>query len=227
MGVTGNTSRCTSFRFNSFAASVVARGLSLPLTLPLSLPLALFMVVSAFSVFMSNEAGAQPKTPPVTVVQMQRLARYTMAKLEPDAAQVNPLASTISIHLPRESVKTVGDAVRYLLVRTGYRLADGLPTDVSDVLALSLPDVHRQLGPYTVTEALNVLLGATYSLEIDASRRVVAYRAVGAIGTDPVAMVSAVTSATPNTAASAATSVVASRELNADAPRPDNVPPRK
>jgi conjugative transfer region protein (TIGR03748 family) len=159
MGVT----RFNSIRFNICIASVIS--------------LALPFVLTAFSMIQSQTVLAQPKPPAVVVVQMQRLARYTMAKLEPDAAQQNPLASTISIHLPRESVKTVGDAVRYLLVRTGYRLADGLPPDVSDVLTLSLPEVHRQLGPYTVTEALNLLMGSTYTLDVDATRRVVAYRA--------------------------------------------------
>lgn len=159
MGVT----RFFQIRFIVYLATVLS------MTLP--------FVMTVFTLIQSQTVSAQPKPPPIAMIQMQRLARYTMAKMEPDPAQQNPLASTISVHLPRESVKTVGDAVRYLLVRTGYRLADGLPSEVSDVLTLSLPDVHRQLGPYTVTEALNTLLGSAYTLDIDATKRVVAYRA--------------------------------------------------
>jgi conjugative transfer region protein (TIGR03748 family) len=107
---------------------------------------------------------------------VKQLARYTTSLLTPDAAQRNPLASTVQITLPRESVATVGDAVKYVLLRTGYRLADGQPAEVTELLALSLPEVHRQLGPYTVNEALAILLGPAFTLDVDAGRRVVAYR---------------------------------------------------
>jgi conjugative transfer region protein (TIGR03748 family) len=217
MGVTGNTSFC-HITYKALPATLIA-----PLSLGLILPF-IVSLVTLCSVFMATEAAAQPKPPALAVIQMQRLARYTMAKLEPDPAQQNPLASTISIHLPRESVRTVGDAVRYLLVRTGYRLADGLSAEVADVLALTLPDVHRQLGPYTVTEALNVLLGASYTLDVDASRRVVAYRAAGssATGIAGTATPSSTPAIVPSTAAVSALkntpSVVASRELKDDTP---------
>jgi conjugative transfer region protein (TIGR03748 family) len=208
MGVIG----LPSFRNNVLIGSVTL------LTLP--------FVMMLFAALASLEAVAQPKPPAVVVAQMQRLARYTMAKLEPDQAQQNPLASTISIHLPRESVQTVGDAVRYLLLRTGYRLADGLPNEVAEVLALSLPDVHRQLGPYSVTEALNVLLGAAYALDIDPSRRMVAYRALNGDATNTTPVASALSSE-PSGVSTSGPRVVASREQVTTTPISTNPPSPK
>ena len=52
-----------------------------------------------------------------------RLARYTTSSSAPDAAQIAPLEAVVQVSFPRASVATVGDAMNYLLLRSGYRLA--------------------------------------------------------------------------------------------------------
>jgi conjugative transfer region protein (TIGR03748 family) len=131
------------------------------------------VIVGTVAVFCGT-AIAQPRP----VIPMQQLARYTTAVLNPDAAQRDPLASTISVSLPRNAVTTVGDGVRYILLRTGYRLAEAQPPEVNELLALPIPEVHRQLGPYSVSEALGLLLGAGFSMDVDATRRQIAYRSL-------------------------------------------------
>jgi conjugative transfer region protein (TIGR03748 family) len=113
-----------------------------------------------------------------------RLSRYTTSPAGPDAAQVDPLEAVVQVSLPRSSVATVGDAIRYLLLRTGYRLAapQAANTSASEILSLPLPEVHRQLGPYSVRTAMSVLLGQPFALTVDPTQRLVSYRT-----TSPVA----------------------------------------
>ena len=107
-----------------------------------------------------------------------RLARYTTGSSVPDAAQVDPLEAVVQVSFPRASVATVGDAVNYLLLRSGYRLAaqQRANTPESAVLSMPLPEVHRQLGPYSVRTALSVLLGTPFVLSVDPMQRQVSYR---------------------------------------------------
>ena len=94
-----------------------------------------------------------------------RLARYTTAAALPDPALTAPLALLAQVSFPRDAVATVGDALAYLLLRTGYRLGE---TDAAAgaLLALPLPEAHRQLGPYSVRAIAAVLVGAAYELQI-------------------------------------------------------------
>lgn len=119
----------------------------------------------------SGDAWAQQQTD-------IRLSRYTTGSAGPDAAQIDPLEAVVQVSFPRSSVATVGDALHYLLLRTGYRLGaplEGTPP-ASAVLSMPLPEVHRQLGPYSVRTALSVLLGTPFALSVDPVQRQVSYR---------------------------------------------------
>jgi len=106
-----------------------------------------------------------------------RLSRYTTTSATPEAAQVDPLEAVVQLNLPRTNVQTVGDAISYLLLRTGYRLGPQETVDpqARAVLAMPLPEVHRRLGPYTVRTALSVLLGRPFVLSVDPMQRLVSY----------------------------------------------------
>jgi type IV pili sensor histidine kinase/response regulator len=105
------------------------------------------------------------------------MARYTTVSMTPGEADGNPLAVIAKVHFPREVVVTVGDAVRYLLIRTGYRLLpqDRMHPAVADVFALPLPDNQRVIGPYRVETLLGVLMGKAYTLRVDPALRTVSY----------------------------------------------------
>ena len=81
------------------------------------------------------------------------------------------------VHFPRSTVITVGDAVRHLLLRTGYRLAgeDRLDARARDLLDLRLPDNQRVLGPYRVDTMLGALVGRSFRLVADPASRVITY----------------------------------------------------
>lgn len=96
-----------------------------------------------------------------------RLARYTTTSITPEPSALNPLAAVATVRFPRDHVRTVGDAVDYLLLRTGYRL-ESVDSAARDLFPLPLPEAHRELGPYRALTILELLVGEAY--KVDASQ---------------------------------------------------------
>ncbi|MCP3994765.1 MAG: hypothetical protein GY722_06845, partial [bacterium] len=72
---------------------------------------------------------------------------------------------------------TVGEAVRYLLQRSGYRLptAESIGPDTVVLFGLPLPAVHRSLGPMTLRDALATLAGPAFYLVQDPVHRLITF----------------------------------------------------
>jgi type IV pili sensor histidine kinase/response regulator len=81
------------------------------------------------------------------------------------------------VRFPR-SVQTVGGALQHLLPPSGYQLADTRNVDphVAILMSRPLPEVHRQIGPTTLQDALTVLAGEGWQLEVDPVHRLVSFR---------------------------------------------------
>lgn len=105
-----------------------------------------------------------------------RISRY--ASIEPVATheQSHPLSVVVSVNFT-DRVNTVGDAIRHLLLRSGYRLADVRVSDPSLPILLSrpLPMIHRTLGPITLDNALVTLAGDAWDLVVDPVNRLVSF----------------------------------------------------
>ncbi|MES9958703.1 MAG: hypothetical protein ABW086_16795, partial [Sedimenticola sp.] len=67
--------------------------------------------------------------------------------------------------------------VRYLLQRSGYRLAatESTAPETLALFALPLPVVHRHLGPMTLREALETLAGPAFHLVQDPVHRLITF----------------------------------------------------
>ena len=94
-----------------------------------------------------------------------QVGRYSLLSAEPTEGQTDLLAPTVTVRFPAQ-IQTVGDSIRHLLRRSGYRLADAvaLAPETIDLFALPLPAVHRQLGPMSLRRALEILAGPTPSV---------------------------------------------------------------
>ncbi|WP_248746216.1 PilL N-terminal domain-containing protein [Pseudomonas sp. MWU12-2037] len=103
-----------------------------------------------------------------------RRSRYTLIELRPDAAQQDLQRQVIDLRIPATADTNVGDALRYLLLRSGYRLceSDGAP---AQLFALPLPAAHLRLGPLPLSEALQLLAGNAWRLSIDERNRQVCF----------------------------------------------------
>jgi len=105
-----------------------------------------------------------------------QVGRYSLLAATPTQAQAELLATTMTVRFP-ERIQTVGEAVRYLLQRSGYRLAtaESIGPDTVALFALPLPAVHRNLGPMTLRDALETLAGPAFHLVQDPVHRLVTF----------------------------------------------------
>lgn len=125
------------------------------------------ILASAALLAMAFNAHANP--PLVDGNKRLQLGRYTTADALPPQNLNDPLALVAQITFPREQVTTIGEAVDYTLLRTGYALADtqALSADARRFLTLPLPEAQRTLGPYSVQDMLTVLTGKAWSWHTD------------------------------------------------------------
>lgn len=110
------------------------------------------------------------------VSQTIQTGRYTDVQNVPLVEQLNPLKVVISTTIPSE-LTSVGQAINYMLLRSGYNLADTrvLSDDAVALLRLPLPDVHRTIGPVTLDVALRGLAGDSFELVVDPVHRIIGY----------------------------------------------------
>jgi len=105
-----------------------------------------------------------------------QVGRYSLLAATPTEAQAELLVATMTVQFP-DRIQVVGEAVRYLLQRSGYRLAnvESIGPDTASLFALPLPAVHRSLGPMTLRDALGTLAGPAFHLVQDPVHRLVTF----------------------------------------------------
>lgn len=112
----------------------------------------------------------------VSAVDEIQVGRYSTMKTLPTEAQQNIFATVTNVRFD-SSITTVGEAMRYLLEDQGIRLA--VPKSQEDhvhtLIALPLPQIHRQLGPISLRHALETLAGPVWRLVQDPIHRLVSF----------------------------------------------------
>ena len=116
------------------------------------------------------ETRAQPV--PDGWIPIVRYGRYTLVELVPETAQQDLLLQVIDVSMPATLPATVGEALRYVLLRSGYTLCEADP-DAAALHHLPLPAAHLRLGPLFLRDALLTLAGPAWELQVDdVTRRV-------------------------------------------------------
>ncbi|MFT4059678.1 MAG: hypothetical protein QM652_09030 [Legionella sp.] len=89
-----------------------------------------------------------------------QINRYATVANKPLAAQINPLLAVQQVHFPQE-VKTIGQAIEWWLKFSGFSLAskEKQPESLQAIMCQALPQIDRTLGPLTVKDGLEVLVG--------------------------------------------------------------------
>lgn len=135
------------------------------------------------SVLLPSSQAAEPVAPPPEYVPVVRYGRYTLVELTPTAAQRDLLLQEIDVAMPDTLAASVGDALRYVLLRSGYQLCHGRETDALDVLRL--PAAHYRLGPLVLRDALQTLVGSAWELHVDDAMRGVCFTRAGVPDVQP------------------------------------------
>ncbi|WP_447870435.1 PFGI-1 class ICE element type IV pilus protein PilL2 [Serratia fonticola] len=120
-----------------------------------------------------NVQSAQPDVF-ATPIEVVRYDRYLLVSTSPSLAQRAPLEQVIDIRIPASVTPTVADAMRYALRQSGFSLCS--ITSANRVLyTQALPGVQYQLGPIRLAEALQILAGPAWQLDVDSVQRVVCH----------------------------------------------------
>lgn len=139
------------------------------------------MALATAWVLTTSTAWAQVRVVDADQVQ---IGRYSTQASEPPAELADPLAVFAQLSYPRQAVESVGAALNYTLMRTGYQLADldTLTPAARAFLQLPLPESQRRMGPYQVKTILETLIGSAWTLHTDPVTRTVWLT----LATDPV-----------------------------------------
>ena len=123
-------------------------------------------------------AGFGVANPVVSTDQQSlQVSRYvTLAAVASDT-QKDPLSALIPKLVFGHQVSTVQDALQVLLNDSGYRIASYHPDPrVHQLFNLSLPAVHRKMGPISLENALNTLAGPPWMLVVDPINRLITFQ---------------------------------------------------
>ena len=136
------------------------------------------MIITAWLICASVPAVAQDVDLPAGRIvdegQMQ-VRRYTTTVAAAPETAARPLDVYVQLSYPRQTVQTVGDAVRHTLLRTGWRLVEpsALAPQAANLLNLPLPESQRVVGPYRARTVLEVLTGPNWQWHEDPIQRLV------------------------------------------------------
>ena len=109
------------------------------------------------------------QTPPAA----HRHGRFALVEMQPSTGERDLLQQVVETAVPNALHATVGDGLRHLLARSGYRLCDA--TEAATLYALPLPAAHLHLGPLTLRDALKTVSGSAWSLSVDEVSRIVCF----------------------------------------------------
>lgn len=115
---------------------------------------------------------------PPTATQI-RVGRYSTADAVNSREQENLLHVVITTEIPT-TAKTVGEAIEFLLLRSGYSLAspEMQGSHVKQLFQKPLPYSHRKVGPVMLKDALMMLVGKAYWMKADPVHRLIAFDTV-------------------------------------------------
>jgi type IV pili sensor histidine kinase/response regulator len=112
------------------------------------------------------------------------LGRYSTSSADPPSDLIEPVNAVASLTFPRQTVRSIREAIDYALLRSGYRFDDGAVDDAGRrFLELPLPESQRQIGPYPLSTILSVLMGSAWQPAVDLAGRVVSIRATAQTST--------------------------------------------
>jgi len=131
--------------------------------------LASLIAVTAFSFQVSADNS-------ISNEQIKNVSRYVTLMPKATKAQRNPMKGIINrVHF-RNNIKTVGQAIQNILKDSGFRLTRYHPEKrVHKMFSLRLPNIHRNMGPISLENTLEVLAGEPWELSVDPINRLVSF----------------------------------------------------
>ena len=131
-------------------------------------------------VLMTTSLSAKTPSLPHQNESALSVSRYIDVMPGPTNAQRNPMNLVLPHVMFKHNIKSVGQAINYLLSDSGYNLTKHHPDKrVHKLFRLPLPKIHRNMGPLTLAQALSVLAGEPWQLSVDPINRLVSFQLPG------------------------------------------------
>lgn len=119
----------------------------------------------------AGSSGSQPQSHSARVI---RYGRYTFVELVPATPQQDLMQQVIDLTVPAGPDATVGVALRFVLLHSGYTLCEDRE-ETRELEAFPLPAAHVRLGPLLLRDVLELLVGHAWQLEVDEANRKVCF----------------------------------------------------
>lgn len=105
------------------------------------------------------------------------IGRYVSVPSSVELGQIHLLQQQVQITFP-QNVLSLKDAVNFTLQFTGYHLIDDdhMTDAMQSLLNQPLPEVDRQLGPFSLKDALLTLSGNDFYVLVDPVHRLISFR---------------------------------------------------
>lgn len=109
-------------------------------------------------------------------IEVIRTGRYQLVATQASLGQRHLLEQTIDVRIPAAMSTTVEDALHHTLRHTGFSLCAAPGPAQRTLYRKPLPAAHYRLGPMPLREALQVLGGDAWELEVEPVAREVCYQ---------------------------------------------------
>lgn len=121
----------------------------------------------------TQSSSVQDEVPTIDVL---RTGRYQLVTTQGTIGQRQLLEQAVRLNISPFDQATVGQAVQRVLLNTGFNLCQNQSVGVRQLLGNALPEIHHNMGPMTLRQALTMLIGDAWVLDADQQRRVVCFK---------------------------------------------------
>lgn len=133
------------------------------------LPIFVLTACTNNSKTISSKSKIEPTPTPTPVLQTDR---YTIVELD-NPIHKYVLDQIINISLPKNLNLTVKDGMEYVLKQSGYSLCTNL--DINVLYESTLPKVQYKIGPILLNDALYVMAGPAWNLDVNDVEREICF----------------------------------------------------
>lgn len=108
--------------------------------------------------------------------EVMRGQRFSLVIENAARRQRDLLEQVVNVSIPAQLNQSVEDGLRYTLQHTGYTLCPPQREPQKLLYSRPLPAAHYRLGPMPLREALQVLAGSAFELQVDPIVRTICYQ---------------------------------------------------
>ncbi|MCL2872289.1 MAG: PilL N-terminal domain-containing protein [Betaproteobacteria bacterium] len=138
--------------------------------------LAAVVLVSACATELQQEVQADETSPDASAKSdTVRYGRYTQVSTAASTDQTNLLSQIVDTRIPPSMSPTIREALNHVTQRTGYAICPPPSPEVETLYSRPLPAAHYHIGPAPLRNALQLIAGPAYNIEVNEITRTICF----------------------------------------------------